>query len=101
MAESKRKQTQVVQPVKVISVLVRKDNGVDVPYFFSEQLLPQVGRGVNQEISRGQTKDHRASSPLIFWFSTNANAASTTDNRYANRRACSQEDHPAANIGVD
>ena len=41
--------TQVVEPVCMIGVLVRPDDGIDLTYAGIEQLQPHVGAGIDKD----------------------------------------------------
>jgi hypothetical protein len=64
----------------------------------TQELHPQVGRGVDQQISLGQASDRRTAEPLVSRVRAQANAAAAPDRRDTDAGSCAEQDELATDV---
>jgi len=99
VAQIERKEAQVVEAEDVVGVLVREEDRVDDADALAEKLLPQVGRGVDEEIALRQAEEGGAAGAFVAGVGTGADFARAADGRHADAGSRSQQDELAADIG--
>src|SRR5262245_8600788 len=59
------KQPQIIEAENVVGVLVRIDDGMNDPDSLAQQLLPQIGRSVDKQVTLWQAHDSGAACSLV------------------------------------
>jgi len=98
MPQIKREQPQVIQAENVVGVLVGEEHCMDEANFFPQKLLPQIGRGVDQQIPLLETENHAAAGAVVARVFTGANRTLTADRRHPHAGSRPQNDHLAPKI---
>jgi hypothetical protein len=91
-------ESQVVKTGDMVLMFVRIDHRMQDANFFAQQLGPQIGRRIDQQVSIGQTQNGAAARSLISRMPALANATSATQCRHTYGGASTQQDHPALDI---
>src|SRR5262249_40840820 len=81
-----------------IGVVVRVEHGMDKSDLFAQQLGPQIGRSVDQQISFRQTQRQRTSHPLVLRIGAGADLTAAANTRHPDRCAGTKKDQLAANV---
>ena len=74
-------------------MLVSKDDGVNDPNLFPEELGSQIGGSVDQQIAFWKAQNGTAAGSLVLWISSLADGAAAPNGWDANRGARPQQDH--------
>ncbi len=82
----------------MVGVLVRVRHRVNDPDFFSQQLLPQVGCRVDQQVPVGQAKNRAAPRALIPRMTTRADRAIASNCRNSDGSSTAEQNQFAPNI---
>ncbi len=82
----------------MIGVLVGKEDGVGDADLFPQELLPQIGGRIDQQISLRQAEEHTAPRPRIPRVDASANLAPAADGRDADGGSSAEEDRLAADV---
>jgi hypothetical protein len=77
----------------MVRMFVGVKHTVDDPDSFSKQLVPKIGRGIDEKITPGKTKDRAAAGPVIPRILAFADRAPAPDGRDADAGTGSQKDH--------
>ncbi len=92
-AETKRKQTQIIQSEQMVGMLVREEHTVDEGNFLSEQLRTQIRWRVDQDRSGGRVDRDRTTSSIVSRIVALTDLALATDRWHANTRTSTQKNH--------
>ena len=92
------KGADVVEAVDVIDVVVGVEHGVDPGDPLAEQLAPQVGGGVDEQVAAGQSEHDARPGPLVAGIAGGAGVAATAHRRHADARARAEEKAPAGEV---
>ena len=79
----KLKQPEIVESSQVIGVLMRVHHGIHDSNFFTQQLLPEIWRSIDQKIAFRQAQNCTGSGPLVTRVIALTDVACTADCRYA------------------
>src|SRR4029079_4632613 len=90
MAQVKLEQPQIIETKDVVGVLVRETPRVNNADALPQQLLPQIGWRIDEQIALRQTNQRRAARALIARVATDANVTGATDRRHADARSGSE-----------
>jgi len=82
---------QIVEPENVVGVKVREQRGVHHAHFRANELQPQLGRRVDQNVSLRHPQESGAAIALIARIDRRANGAIAADHRYADGGASAEE----------
>jgi len=99
-AEIKLHQPQVVQAKDMVGVSVGVDDRVDDADLLAQELLPQVGRRIDEQIPLGQAEDHAAPRAAIARIVAGAHGAVAANGRHADRSAGPQQDQLAGDVAT-
>ena len=99
VAQVELEQSQVVKSHHVICVLVRVNHRVRDADPFTNQLSPQIGRGVDQQVPFRQTQNRAGSRSFITRMVASASIAAAADGGDSNRGACAQQNQLAGDVG--
>jgi hypothetical protein len=88
--------TDVIQPKRVINMVVGKQNSIAVSQFFPKHLLTKVWGCVNEydsalRIAICKLNANTASKTFVFWIFTRTNITITSNNGYTRRGACAKK----------
>jgi hypothetical protein len=97
-AKIKLLQPQVIQSKNVVGVLMRIQHGMDHPNLFAQQLMPKVGRGIDQQVSAGQPKHCGTAGASVLRIVTMTYLAAAPDRWHADRGPGAQQDHLPSNV---
>ena len=67
----------------------------------AQQLLPQVGRRVDEQVAAGQAQGQPAARALVAGIVARAHRAAAADGRHADAGARAQKDHAAGDVAAD
>lgn len=98
MPEVELEEAEVVESEDVIGVLVGVNHRVHDTDAFAEELLAQVGGGVDQEVAMREAENGATSRALIFWIASRADGAIASNRGDSDGRAGSEEDHLAGKL---
>ena len=97
----KTERPQVIKAVDMIDVVVRVEDGINPADPFAKQLVPKVGRGVDQQVAtRKAEKDARPGSNVP-WIAAGARLAAAADERHPGARAGAQEEQPTGHVATN
>jgi hypothetical protein len=100
MPQPKREQAEIVQAMNVVRMFMGEDDCINMPDPFANQLMAEVGRGVDQQIAPGEAENRGATRAVVVGVGTGANLTAATDHRYPYRCPRSQQDHPSLDFGI-
>lgn len=81
--------SHIVDAAYMVGVLVGEQNGVDVRDFVGQQLLPQVGTGINEQFHSVHFHKGGGAQPMVPWIRGIAHVAGASHNGDALRCASS------------
>ena len=82
----------------MVRVLVREQHSVDNADALAQELLPQIGRRIDQQVALRQADERRAARTFVLRIGAAADFARAADRRHADARSCSEQDELPANI---
>jgi hypothetical protein len=98
MTEIKWEQSQIVESEDVVGVGVREQHAVNDPDPLAQQLRPEIGRRIDEQVSLGQSDQCGASQPLVSRMTAGTDGAATANHGDADRRAGSQQNELTADV---
>jgi hypothetical protein len=97
----KWEKSQVVEAKEMVGMLVREEDGVDNADPLAEQLLPQVGRRIDEQIAFWKAQEGRTAGPLVVRVVALAHLARTSERRDTGARSRPQQDELPADVGSE
>ena len=81
-AEFSGEQPHIIQAEQVVRVVMRVKHGVGDGYFFAQELHPEFGRGVDEQIPGGEFQQDRTARPVVARIGRCANRTLAPDHRH-------------------
>jgi preprotein translocase subunit SecA len=101
VAKIEKEHPHVVHPKNVIGMVVGKRHGVGQADSLAEKLLPEVGRGIDQQVALGQSQGQATTCPLVLGIAAGAYVAATSDHGHADTGSRAQEYELSLDVGGD
>lgn len=98
MSKVKLKQPQIVKAHHVIRVLMGVNHRMNNPDLLANQLVVEVGRGIDKQVALGEPKNRAATCSLVPRMVALAGITTTTDCRHADRCPGPEQNEFALNV---
>ena len=85
----------------MINVVVRVEHGIHPSNPFSQQLVSEVGRGVDQEVPLGKPQEDARPGSHVPRIAAGARLAAAADERHSGARAGAEEEQPTGHVATN